>query len=465
MKALNLLFALITCLSFSQNKQLLYGFSDIPQSTLLNPGTPMQNDWYFGVPLLSQIHINVGSTGVNIYDLFVDDDRSFSTKLQTAINKMSPNDFFVSNQQVEIFSGGFALKNTLKKNEYISFGLYQEIDVIAYFPKDYAILAYEGNQNNINRVFDLGQLNVSGEVISTFHIGYTKQVNKALSVGLRGKIYSSIVNFRSVKNKGSFITTQGENNFLKHSFNLDLQLQTSGIASLTNEDNLDVRKVLTKRVLFGGNLGLGIDIGLSYKLTDQWTFDASLLDIGFIRHSKDVENYTLKGQITFEGVNPIFPEVDENQTAEEFLDEVTNQFEELFTIDTVNTKYTTLRPVKFNSSLNYSFGKKVEKECNCLAENPEYQNVVSLQLYAIKRPKSPQVAVTISYYRKLFESLQVKATYTADSFSFTNLGLGVATTISNVNIYILADNLLKYNNLAKAQSVSLQLGINYIIKK
>lgn len=34
----------------------------------------------------------------------------------------------------------------------------------------------------------------------------------------------------------------------------------------------------------------------------------------------------------------------------------------------------------------------------------------------------------------------------------------------NINFYIATDNLLRYQNIAKAQSVSLQLGFNYIFK-
>ncbi|MBJ6366848.1 DUF5723 family protein [Snuella sedimenti] len=457
----------ITGLTFSQNKQVLYGFSEIPQALMLNPGGEIKNDWYFGIPLLSHIHTSVGISGSTVYDVFADDGVDFNTKLRNAIYSMRSNDFFSANQQLEIFSGGFAYGTSYNKNKYISFGMYQEFDFITYFPKDYAILAYEGNQNNINRRFNAGHASGSAEVISVLHVGFNKKVNRTFSFGVRGKIYSNILNLTTTKNKGYFVTEYGENNFYNHIFNLDLELRTSGLASLTDDDTDSeaVAKALKKRALFGGDLGLGFDIGFSHKLSKQWTVDGSLLDIGFISHSKDVENYKIAGNYAFEGANPIFPETGSGQTAEEYWSEIEDEFETLFTVDTTANKYITWRPIKLNASLNYAFGEKRSEECNCLKEDVGYLNAVGLQLYAIKRPKQPQMALTAYYYRRLFKGLRAKATYTVDSYSFSNIGFGLSAHIGAVNFYLMADNFLQYKNVYDAQSVSLQLGFNYIFNK
>ena len=170
-------FVFITCFSFGQNKQLLYGFSEVPQSLLLNPGVKIKNSGFVGVPFLSHIHASAGTSGITVYDVFADNGVDFNTKLQNAVYKSKARNFVSINQQLELLSGGFAFGSSFEKNEYLSFGIYQELDVIGYVPKDYAILGLEGNQNNINRVFDAGHLNASGEVISVFHLGYNKKVN------------------------------------------------------------------------------------------------------------------------------------------------------------------------------------------------------------------------------------------------------------------------------------------------
>ena len=468
MKKVCQLFLIVSCVCSSQNKQLLYGFNEVPQALLINPGTQVENDWYVGIPLLSHLHANVGMSGLSAYDVFAKDGRDFNSKLRDVVYSMDDKDVFAINQQLEILSGGFAFGNGYEKNEYLSFGLYEELDVFSYFPKDYAVLAYEGNFNNINRTFDLSDLNVSGEFISVLHVGYNKKVSKRFTMGARGKIYSSIVNVNSTGNRGTFVTVPGRDNFYKHIFNLGLELRTSGLASLTNDENSDVGSdisTLKRRILFGGNLGLGFDVGFTYKLKDNLTIDGSIQDIGFIRHKKDIENHKLDGYYEFEGINPLFPESSQGQTAQEYWDEVAEQYENLFEVEKTKDKYTTWRPVKLNAAINYAYGSNSSKEdCDCMANDDAYGNAVGVQLFAVNRPKQPQLALTAFYYKRLFNQLRIKATYTLDSYSSTNLGLGISAHMGNVNFYVMADNLLKFQNLAKAQSLSLQLGFNYIIK-
>lgn len=465
MRHLSMAFVFITCFSFGQNKQLLYGFSEVPQSLLLNPGVKIKNSGFVGVPFLSHIHASAGTSGITVYDVFADNGVDFNTKLQNAVYKSKARNFVSINQQLELLSGGFAFGSSFEKNEYLSFGIYLELDVIGYVPKDYAILGLEGNQNNINRVFDAGHLNASGEVISVFHLGYNKKVNNLFTYGVRGKIYSSIINVNSTKNQGSFVTVQGQNNIYTHIFDLDLEVKTSGLANIKDGEADAIYKDLKKRMLLGGDLGLGFDVGFTYQFDKQWTFDASILDVGFIRHTKDVENYSVKGRYAFEGINPFFSEAGAGQTADDYWSKVEDEFSAIFEADTTKTKFTTWRPVKWNASLNYTFGEKKENDCNCIKGESEYQNAVGAQLYAINRPKQPQAALTLYYFRHIFKGLSAKTTYTIDSFSLYNLGLGLSANLGNVNFYVMADNFLQYKNVYNAQSVSLQLGFNYIFKK
>ena len=449
----------------AQNKQLLYGFKDVPQQILLNPGAQVDHRGYIGVPLLSHIHFNAGITGFSAFDVFADDGKDFNQKIRDVVYNMDAKDFFGFNQQLDIFSAGFRVNTSLEKFVFISFGLYQESDVFSYFPKDYAVLAYEGNFNNLNRRFDLGQLNVSAEVLSVFHLGVNKKINSKWTVGFRGKIYSSIAQLSSTENNGAFTTEQGTNSFLNHIFDLDMKLQTSGLSFLDEPNASEGIGILKKRLLFGGNLGLGIDLGFTHQPSPEWTIDASLQDIGFINYSKDVKNYILNGYLEYDGIQSVFPQVVSDQTAQDYWDEVKNDFDELFKVDSTTTAYTKWRPIKLNSSVSYNFGKKIEKECNCLDKSdPTFQNRVGAHLFAMKRPNHLQWALSAFYYRKLFKGLQLKTTYTVDAYSFTNVGLGMSAAVGAVQFYIMADNLLDYQNLAKSQSVSLQLGFNYIFK-
>ena len=454
MRKLILFFILSVSMScFSQNKEILYNFTSVPQSLMTNPGADVKYQWYIGVPMLSGISSNVGSSGFSAYDLFANNGVDFNTKLRNVISSTSRNDKLVINEQEEIFSGGFKIGDW-QKSAYISFGMYQELDVLAYMPKDPAILALYGNKDYLGKVFNLGDLNMKGEMLSVFHVGYHKNINDKLIVGVRGKIYSSVFNVSSTQNSGYFYTIPSTNSVYEQVIYSNIVANTSGLSNYTKNYSGNAQSDITKKMLLGGDLGLGFDIGLTYYPKKNVQFTASIIDVGFIKHAKDVENYTLKGTYNYLGLTPDLISGSSTNIAQ--------AFNKAIPLDTLHNKYTTWRPVKFNSSIQYSFGDGRNSECSCSGEEMKYLNSVGAQLFAMTTPRMPLMALTAYYRRQIFNSLEIKATYTLDSFSARNIGLGVSTTIGKVNFYLMADNLLEYSDVSKANSLSFQLGLNVI---
>lgn len=447
------LFLSISC--FSQNKQILYNFTSIPQSLLTNPGSDFKYKWYFGVPLLSGISANAGSSGFSMYDLFANNGVDFNVKLRNVVFSTTRNDKVAINEQVELFNGGFKIGGW-QGNSYISFGMYQEFDMLSYMPKDPAILALDGNKDYLGKVFDLGDLNMKAELLSVLHVGYHKNISDNLIVGVRGKIYSSVFNANSTKNSGYFYTIPSTNTIYEQVVSSNVLVNTSGFSNYTNNYSGNAKSDITKKMFFGGDLGLGFDAGLTYYPQKNIQFTASIIDVGFIKHSKDVENYSYKGYYKYNGITP-------NITSGNATGNVYQEFLDAIPLDTLHTKYTTWRPAKFNSSIQYSFGDGRSSECNCEGSTDAgYKNALGAQLFVMTTPRMPFMAFTTYYRRRIFDALQMKATYTIDSFSYKNIGLGLSTSFSKVNFYILADNLLEYRDISKANSLSFQLGLNII---
>lgn len=438
---------------FSQNRQIVYNFTSTPQSLLTNPGSDVKYNWFVGIPLLSGISANMGSSGFSAFDLFANNGVDFNVKLRNVVFSTSRNDKVSINEQLEIFSGGFKLGDW-QESSYFSFGMYQELDIFTYVPKDYAILALDGNQNYLGKVFDMGDLNARGEMLSVFHLGYHKKVNEKLILGARGKIYSSIFNVSSTKNSGYFYTIQGTNSIYEQVISANGLVNTSGLTNYIDNYTGNANSDIMKKAFFGGNLGLGMDLGLTYYPKENLQFTASLIDIGFINHTKEIESYRYKGYYSNVGLTPDFVSGNTNDILEEFNDAIP--------LDTLHTKYTTRRPLKFNSSIQYSFGDGRSSDCNCQGNEMTYKNSVGAQLFVMSAPRLPLMALTAYYRRQIFDSLEMKATYTVDSFSSKNIGLGLSTTLGKVNFYVLADNLLEYRDISKANSLSFQLGFNII---
>ena len=460
MKKIVLVFTLFLALNcFSQNKQVLYNFTSVPQSLLTNPGSDFRYEWYFGVPLLSGISVNVGSTGFSAYDLFANNGVDFNVKLRNALFFTTRKDHLAINQQLEIFNGGFKIANG-DHDTYVSFGMYQEFDVLSYVPKDLAVLALDGNRDYLGKIFNLGDLNVKAEMLSVFHVGFHKNINTKFIFGARAKIYSSIFNASSTSNSGYIYTIPSNTGIYEQEIYSQLKLNTSGVASYNNENGeIDLAKDITNRAFLAGNLGLGFDAGFTYYPKKNIQLTASIIDIGFIKHSKDVESYSLKGLYNYRGVVPSF-------SSGQSVNNIYKEFQEAIPLDTLYSKYTTWRPAKFNSSIQFSFDEERPEDCDCLNQNSEiiFRSAIGAQLFIMTTSRTPLVAFTTYYRRKVFKSLDVKATYTLDSYSFKNIGLGLSTNFGPVNFYVLADNLLEYRDITKANNLSFQLGLNVIFK-
>lgn len=451
-----------------QNKQLLYNWEVTPQTLMLNPGSLITNQFHIGVPLASQFHLHVGSSGVSVFDIFADDGVDINTKITNTISRLSSRDFFTINQQLDVLNFGWLSKGF--EPMYFSGGIYQELDAIAYFPKDIAVLAWEGNRDYIGKAYDFNDISARADLLTVFHFGVNKQVSKKLTAGLRFKLYSSLINVSSTRNKGAFRTTlrEGSANIYEHTVtDLDVEVQTSGFISLDGLEQSQVSKKLLGRALLGGNLGIGIDAGITYQLDDQLSLTASLLDLGAIFHTKDTELYKAKGDYILDGIELIFPELENGESTIPYYDNLEDDIAREIPFDTLNTGYTQLRPTKINAALHYDFGRFVGDKggCNCKNNGAKKKRVsqAGAHYYSIFRPRGLQMAGTLYYTRRFGNTLSIKTTYTLDHYSAKNIGAGMFLNIGGVNLFLAADNLLQISNLAKANSVSLQIGLNYIL--
>lgn len=460
--------------SHAQNKQLLYDFYETPQALMLNPGVRTPYQWHAGLPLLSAISVQAGTSGITVNDLFANDGLDFTAKVRDrAVNGLSQNDEFGGSVQVELFYAGF--RNGNRPSDYYSFGVYGEGFIAQYWPKDLAILAFEGNAGNIGRRFSFNHIATQGELVNVFHFGINRTLNNKWTVGARAKLYSSVFEFKSRGNDGYFVTTLGENNLLRNSIIADVTLRTSGVDGILdvlddeNSEPADLARLLARRSLIGGNLGFGVDIGVTHKLGNSSFVTASLLDVGFIHHTKDINNYTVQGAASNEGIGFILPD-DLNDLTRDVWQELIDELEEQVPFETNNDSYVSLRPIKFYGSYRYNFGtpKDRNNDCDCdispLQTDTafDYVNALGAQVFVVNRPRGPQTAVTAFYQRRLGKVLALKTTYTADKFTLSNIGLGMNLQAGPINFYILADNLLGYQNIPNSNYASLQFGFNVL---
>ena len=437
---------------FSQNRQVLYDFAGLPQTLLSNPGLETNYKYHIGVPLVSGISSEFGSTGFTVSDIFAADNRDINNKIRNVLATINANDNLKVNSQIEILSAGYRLN----EETYISAGFYQELDAIGYIPKDLLTLANEGNAAYLNRSFSISQIRYKVDAIGVLHAGITKKVNNKLTIGGRFKIYSSALNLESTNNSGTLTTTLGSNNvYIQYLNNINLEFRTAGLI----EDNqyIETPSSYISNTFLGGNLGAGLDFGITYHISPQLQFSGSIIDVGFVNYKKNIKNTVTAGNFTFEGI-----ELDFNNNGTNYWDEVNTAFKEQLPTTDNQESYVSWRPTKINAALKYSFGRKRSKYCYDDTYKDFYTDSFGAQLYTVARPLRQQFALTGFYEKSLSNNLHAKITYTVDDYSYTNIGLGVSAQIWKINFYGILDNITELSDISSANNISVQFGLNLL---
>ena len=444
------LFCFMVCnVLWSQDKHLLYNQTHNPQSLMLNPGAAYEKtNFHIGVPGLSNLYASLGNTVLNIDKLFNTND--FNTNIAAAINRVSSDDFIAFNQKLDLVNIGWR-----NNKRYFSAGVYLESDGIANFPKDLLELAYYGNADE-DRSYDIGQINFRANLQTVFHFGINKQVNKNLYLGVRAKLYISSFNARSVRNSGQFNSSLSDDGLLLNQSisNLNLRIESTGIE--------DLEEFASDKILFGTNYGLGLDFGLSYNLNNRVEFTASLLDLGFIRFSKDTRRDEIMGSYEYDGISIQFPNFNDGDNLIPYYQNLADEIEENFPAQTTAEAYTYIQPTKLNLGLSYNFGG-MTSPCYCrlkTAGSLAGNQTLSLHGFAMFSAGNLFYSLNATYQRSFSEVLYAKVSLGVDQFNRPNYGAGVAVDVWKLNIFLNVDRLNNFSNIYNAEALAYQFGLN-----
>ena len=422
-------------------QQIAFSFGETPQTLLLNPGSETNYKSHFGIPVLSNFQLTIGNTGFQMGDLFSNDSRPFNEKFEKVLEQLSPDDYINLNTKIDVLNFGYRYNNKI----YISVGFYEELDLMVYFPKDAIEGLYYGNDPFFNRSFSVSQAIMKADLLGVLHAGISKKIDEKLTIGGRFKIYSSSLNVETNNNSGSITTTTNTTNITRLTLqNLDAEVSTSGV------DNFS---------LLGGNLGVGFDVGLTYHFSPQIEFTGSILDLGFVKHSKNTRNFTAKGNYVLDGINFEYNPDDPI----DYWEQLSNDFKARIPNEETEDAYTSWRPMKLNAALKYSFGERRNKFCYTKTHKQYYYNSIGFQMHTIMRPLKPQFSFTSFYEKSLSQKIYTKFTHTINDYSSTIFGAGASLQLGKLHVFGALDNVLGVRDLSTLNTISLNFGLNIII--
>lgn len=323
------------------------------------------------LPVIGAVNATVGSTSLGYQDIIdiIDDGDDFYTK-PDFMNRLKDNNKLNVNFSTEILSAGW-----YKGKNFWSFNIGLRTDIGANLTKNmFTFLnemeTVEENWRNSNYDISGQQLNINA--YTEIGLGLSRQINSRLTVGARVKALLGIGNMELKLNRvamsANLPSDQQINQWssesywnsmtpsqaaqaaqeLKDKFNNYHANLTVGAELKSSFKGLELQEeegkdYVTDFDFDSGKLGIagygfGIDLGASYKILDNLTVSASVLDLGFISWSKsstkiasanpdliDIKGSTYANMVDPNNPNTVMNAVNQLQNdAQGYMDRVTN---------------------------------------------------------------------------------------------------------------------------------------------
>ena len=352
---------IMTIITLPANAQFLrtsYFMEGTHYRQQLNPAlTPTKG--FINLPVIGAVNATVGSTSLGYQDIIdiIDNGDDFY-KSNDFMSRLKDNNTLNVNFSTEILSAGW-----YKGKNFWSFNIGLRTDIGANLTK--SMFQFLHDMDGLETTWEDQKFNIGGQQLNIqayteIGLGLSRQINNRLTVGARVKALLGIGNMEMKINKAYMnavlpsntrmqefehmqITNiaqveqlKGEIGDYKAELAVGASLESSfkGLNLVQEEGQGYISDFDFEAGDMGiAGYGFGIDLGASYKIMDNLTVSASILDLGFISWSKGSTKIAsansgidMKGSdyvAELEGINPADP--NGLQQAQAVIDGFTNK--------------------------------------------------------------------------------------------------------------------------------------------
>jgi hypothetical protein len=465
------LMAMIIAEASAQNSQVLY-YMNLPQNHLINPALRPSNSLYIGLPAISGINFNLNNNFVNFSDVFMKSQTSDSVisflhpdyNVDDFLDKIKDKNSMETEATVQLLGVGFSAGRDL----YIFLDINERIAGNVVFPGDLFKLALKGNEGFIGSEIDFSSFRGDLKYYREIGLGFSRNFTNKLRIGVKAKMLFGIAGV-SIDNRSLGITV---NDNYSHTLDADMTVNISAplTVNMPADHSLDSTDIVFDDNRFktsGGisdfllgkkNIGLGLDIGATYDISDKIVISAAITDLGYIKWKKDVTNLNDKGQFTFSGFD-LTDVINGTKTFDELSTEMLDSLKNSFIVSDSNVPFTTYLP--FGVTLGGSYN---------LTEH------ISFGLLSYSRFIGKQIreSLTLSSNINLGNSLSTSLSYTIANHRYDNIGVGLAFRAGIFQFYMLADRIpIMWNSIkiddkssiplpTSWNTINLRLGMNLV---
>jgi hypothetical protein len=422
--------------SRAQQSLTLYNMEGVNQATQVNPSMIPGNKMYIGIPVLSSTNFLFTNSGFTWRDLQkVRADDSIQLDIENAISKLASKNFISLSFRMNLVETGFKVK----KN-YFTFNVAEKLNFNLTFPKELFELLFRGNGAFVGQEVDLKRMSFDLTHYREYAIGWARDLSKKVTFGTRIKYLYGMENVSSAKTNLNFYTNPDD---------YALELNSDYIINTSMASNSEGS---SGSYLFGfKNTGWATDLSTTYKYNDRWKFNASIIDLGFIRWKSNVKNFvTLNGSYHFDGVDLndfMSNNGSSSSDSSSSFGHVTDSISSSFNPEENKDAYTTYLPTQIYLNASYQLDQRMS--ATFLIHGQYFRSTV-------------QPTLTAGLNRRVTNHIYASLNYSMINHHFNNVGVGIAANAGAFQFYMISDNIIGTINPLSNNTAHIQFGFNLI---
>ena len=434
----NILFLVALILGVQQLKGQydfgLYNQSLAPHRYRINPAFAPKAKFFLGLPAISNTSVSYGNDRFSYRDLIAkrEGNDSIYIDLDNFLSKRGDAGTISFGLNTDLLSFGF------KAGKFdFNFSASEIVQGKIRLRTDLFRLVALGNAPSIGEGINPGDFAIRLEHYREHALGVSRSFGSKWRGGLRVKY---LYGYEHAEVERSTVSLTTDPVTFDLSGNSDILINTSGLAF----EDFSVKNYLLGRK----NRGWGLDLGLTYMVTQQLELSASALNLGRIRWNDEVKNYANNVKpVTFQGIelNQFFGDGADNLD-DKFQDELDSLTKD-FKIEESEERYTqALLPVFFTSA-KYALGTKQHVMAAFRAEPYRKQAYSSFSL---------------GYSKQFGSILELNAQWVYANRSAKNIGLGFALNFGITNLVLGTDNIFGMLNPYESRNVNARVGLTML---
>jgi outer membrane protein OmpA-like peptidoglycan-associated protein len=431
---LYIIISLVSVLSISaQSVNSTYFLNEWSQRHTLNAAFAPEYG-YFTLPILGEVQLNL-SSNIGLSTFLYPNNNELVTFLNSNVgkdefvNKLSQNNTINQGLKLNLLSFGFYTS----KMSFWSFDVSMRENLSVNMPIDFFRFLKLGMAQETN-YYDLKNLSINQSNYAQVSLGYSRDINSKIRVGLNTKLLIGLSSEQikydkfdiTLNNDHYAIDASGESLIMAEPIKIGRDTANNKYYDFTNLGfNLSKLKP--------AGYGVAFDFGVTYKPWKKLTLAAAVNDLGFIKwKGSSIKRGVARSTVNFDGLSNVAGDTTRtslNDQVKQLKDDVTNLIKfEADTLSLSTSGYKENMAFTINSSAEYSiFG------------NEKHDILLGLLWHYYNRPYTKVNEVVGAVTFKPFSWFTVSGTCELLREEADRYGLGLNFSPGWINLFLAAD--------------------------